>query len=394
MNTKKILIIAIIALVVLIVGMLLYNWLAQEKPEAAPVSEEEERPKFPEAEEREIPERKEEAEEAEGEIKGLEPLAEKQTIGATFDKTGKIKYFDPEEGNIWKSRPDGTGDSQLSLGAVGDLTKALWSKDGDEALIVSIDPKTKKEQFYSYDEASGKTWTLDKYITAAIWHPEQDKIIYKYTDLELKSGGIYVSNPDGTNYKKILPYAIKAELAPIPKKDKVSFYPTPSGYQESSINSISLDGGKPIHVIGDYYGLNILWSPQGDKAVISYTVYRAGTRTELALIGEGVYGIKRLEIPTIVEKCTWSQDNITLFCAVPAPLRAGTVMPDDWYAKRISTQDSFFKINTATGEKTVLVTSEELGVSYDATSLFFSETEDTLFFTNRRDGKLYSITTK
>jgi len=393
LNTKKILIISIIALVVLIVGMLLYNWLVQEKPETTPTTEEEGEAKLPEAEEREIPERKKEAEEVEEEIEGLEPLAEKQTIGAILDKTGKIKYFDPKEGNIWQAQPDGSGTAQLSLGAVGDLTEVLWSKDKDKALIAPYDSKTGGERFYSYDQATGKTWALDKHITAAIWHPEQDKIIYKYTDLEKRSGGIYVSDPDGTNYKEILSYAIKAELTPIPKKNKVSFYPIPSGYQESSINSIILDGGKPIHVIGGYYGLNILWSPEGNVAIISYTVYRAGTLTELALIGEGVYGIKRLETPTIVEKCVWSEDNITLFCAVPAPLRNDIVMPDDWYAGRVSTQDSFFKINTTTGEKIKLAGLEEFAVSYDVANLFLSEEEDKLFFTNRRDGKLYSIDT-
>lgn len=393
-NTKKILIISIIALSVLIVGMLLYNWIAREKPGVTPTEEEEKVPKFPEAGEREIPEKKK-AEEEEKEITGeeLKALVEKQFLGATLDETGKIKYFDQKEGNIWQAQPDGSGAAQLSLGAVGDLTKVLWSKDKDKALIASYDSKTGGEQFYSYDGATGKTWKLDEHITDACWHPEQDKIIYKYTDLEKKTGGIYVSDSNGTNYKEILPYAIKAELTPIPQKNKVAFYPTPSAYQESSINNISLDGGKSVHVLGGYCGLNILYSPEGNKAIISYTVYRAGTLTELALIGEGVYGMKRLETPTIVEKCVWAKNNVNIFCAVPASLRAGTVMPDDWYAGRVSTQDSFFKINATTGEKTKLAGFEEFVVSYDVSNLILSEKEDKLFFTNRRDGKLYSIDT-
>jgi len=152
-----------------------------------------------------------------------------------------------------------------------------------------------------------------------------------------------------------------------------------------------LEGGKPAYFIGDYYGLNILYSPEGNKAIISYTVYRAGTKTELALIEEGKYGTKELEMSTIIEKCVWSKDNIYLFCAVPAPLRDEIVMPDDWYAERVSTRDTFLKINTATSQKTKLAGAEEFSVSYDATGLFLSEEENELFFTNRRDGRLYSI---
>lgn len=391
LNTKKILIISIIALVVLIAGMLVYNWLVQEKPSVTPTPEEEKMPKFPEAEVREIPEEEEEAERAEEETKTLEAIAEKRTIGTVFTKEGKIKYFDQREGSIWQSSPDGIDVFELSLGAVGNLEEVSWSKDRDKAIITSLDPETKKEQFYSYDQASGKTWTLDEHITAAVWHPEQDKIIYKYTDTELRTGSISISDPDGTNHRELLSYAIKAELTPVPKKNRVAFYPKPSAYQSSSIDSISLDGGKPAHFIGDYYGLNILYSPEGNKAVISYTIYRAGTKTELALIEEGKYGIKELEMSTIIEKCVWSKDNTYLFCAVPAPLRDEIVMPDDWYAKRVSTRDTFLKIDTSTGEKSKLAGAEEFPVPYDAINLFLSGEEDKLFFTNRRDGKLYSI---
>ena len=318
-------------------------------------------------------------------------MIEEQTIGTILDKEGKIKYFDQRKGSIWQSSVDGADISKISLGAVGNLEKVSWSKDRDKAIITSLDPETQKEQFYSYDQASGKTWTLDEHVTAAVWHPEQDKIIYKYTDQELKTGSISISDPDGTNHKELLPYAIKAELAVVPKKNKVAFYPKPSAYQESSIDSISLDGGKPAHFIGDYYALNVLYSPEGNKAIISYTVYRAGTKTELALIEEGKYGIKELDISTMIEKCVWAKDNIYLFCAVPAPLRDEIVMPDDWYAKRVSTRDTFLKIDTSIGEKSKLAGAEEFSVSYDAINLFLSEEEDRLFFTNQRDGKLYSI---
>jgi hypothetical protein len=105
--------------------------------------------------------------------------------------------------------------------------------------------------------------------------------------------------------------------------------------------------------------------------------------------------IKDLAMNTLVEKCAFSSDSKTLYCAIPEPISTGFVLPDDWYDKKVITSDSFWKINTETGERTRIASQDEIetlyGKTFDATDLFVSSDGTRLFFTARNDGKLYSL---
>jgi hypothetical protein len=69
-------------------------------------------------------------------------------------------------------------------------------------------------------------------------------------------------------------------------------------------------------------------------------------------------------------------------------------MPNDYDQEKFHTADTFWKIDTLTGEKSRIVDLNKIISSYDATDLFFNTDESILFFTNRLDGKLYRIMLK
>nr|MBP6908254.1 hypothetical protein [Candidatus Paceibacterota bacterium] len=109
------------------------------------------------------------------------------------------------------------------------------------------------------------------------------------------------------------------------------------------------------------------------------SVYSMAKNTTLDL---GVYGLP--------EKCVWSNTQTTIvYCALPA-LFVGTAYPDSWYQGKTSFDDRFVKINAETGIVTQITEGQHVE-QIDAIALSLDKTEDALFFTNKKDSTLWSL---
>ena len=120
-------------------------------------------------------------------------------------------------------------------------------------------------------------------------------------------------------------------------------------------------------------------------------LYSTSTETgpKLSVIDLSKHAIKDLNTYGLPEKCVWSSDNITVYCAVPNTI-SGNEYPDIWYQGLISFDDYFVKINTMTGEKITLTNSKD-ETPVDGTYLFLDKKETSLFFTNKKDSTLWSL---
>ena len=139
-------------------------------------------------------------------------------------------------------------------------------------------------------------------------------------------------------------------------------------------------------VLGGIPGLTTLISPDG-----SFVLYNSSTDTGPRL---GVFNINKhtsIDLNTygLPEKCTWSSNNINIYCAVPNVI-TGNQYPDYWYQGLISFDDYFVKIDTTTGEKVTLANSTD-ETPIDATYLFLNRDEDSLFFINKKDSTLWGM---
>jgi hypothetical protein len=145
------------------------------------------------------------------------------------------------------------------------------------------------------------------------------------------------------------------------------------------------------NVLSEVYGMAVKWSPQGDKFVYTKT-NKKGKNLYLYVSLKDGSAEANLNISTFVDKCVWSQDNRTIFCAIPKNIGGTEILPDDFYKGVFQSNDDFWKINLETAEITLLVEPWEKGEEiYDAIDLFLSPLEDYLFFVNKKDGLLYSI---
>ncbi len=176
-----------------------------------------------------------------------------------------------------------------------------------------------------------------------------------------------------------------------PSSGQVAIRTKPSGLAQSVVYTIDLATNDFQKIISETYGLTVLWSPLGDKLLFSETDNR-GKNLKLKIADLTESTIQELSFVTLPEKCVWSQDNRTLFCAIPKNISTLATLPDDYYKGLIVFADDFWRINLDIGEKIqVYATEDEEAASYNAKRLLLSPLEDYLLFINKRDDRLYSL---
>jgi hypothetical protein len=154
--------------------------------------------------------------------------------------------------------------------------------------------------------------------------------------------------------------------------------------------------GEYRRIVGGKIGMTALPSPDGNKALFSE--YENGVMG--FFVGGIMYGEQgeattdflSTGLLSLAQKCVWSNDAIYAFCASFSPVGGGSQMPDGWYQGTVSTNDSFWRIDTRTGETELLGDPYlEIGRYFDATNLTVSFDRSVLYFINKSDGMLWGM---
>ena len=382
---KKILIVLIIILIVILAVLLVYNLLVRpaiekkQKQGLLPQGQEGQFKKKGQGEKGTAPV---------GEIK-VKAISAEPILAPTLsaDKT-KVIYYASKNGNIWQSDFDGSNLTKVSSANLPNLFDVIWSPDKSKVINIYQDQSENVSKSL-YNFKTGSITPLSNNVQEISWSPSGDKIAYQYYNSQTGANTITISNPDGTNWKAVLNLRMR-NLNVNWVKSGISFYEKPSGLVQSSLFLLDPLAKKFNKILSNIYGLSIKWSPLGDKILYSKTS-KGGKGIGLFVALKDGTGETGIGIASLPEKCVWSQDDRTIFCAVPKNINSANVLPDDFYKGFFVADDEFWKINLDTGEKTPLLSPSEKIGSYDATKLFLSPLEDYLFFVNKKDGLLYSI---
>ena len=314
----------------------------------------------------------------------MKTLSQEPVLGVAVEDR-KVKYYLKSNGHVVESDFDGSNSSLFSSSVLLNLLDVSWSPDKNRVIVLFNQGGEIKKGFY--DHKTRQSVSLADGLKSFAWSPDSGEIAYQF--INSNESNISISNPDGSGWKTIFETKIKDLIVEWPQNSRISIRTRSSGLAPSVVYLIDADNGKFEKIIQETFGLAFLWSPLGNKALYSETDEN-GKNLKLKVFDVDSRSSKDLNFSTLPEKCAWSKDNKTIFCAVPEEIPSPLILPDDYYKNKISFDDVFWRFNLETGERINILKDKET-VAVDAKALLLSPLEDYLLFINQKDGRLYSL---
>lgn len=148
----------------------------------------------------------------------------------------------------------------------------------------------------------------------------------------------------------------------------------------------TLDPVKKIFAmsLGPVAGLTTLASPDGKQALYSSNLL------DLSLFNITTKETISTGLRTLPEKCAWTGDSKTIYCAVPNSYPTLPI-PESWYQGQVTFSDEIWKIDVASGNTTQMIDLSTSGGSIDAIKLKVEETANSLLLINKKDSFLWEM---
>jgi hypothetical protein len=323
-------------------------------------------------------------------------LVQEEVFFPTINSSdSRINYFS-KEGEFFSISFMGSLKKNSNRSAIGGIKNLAWSPEKAKALVQI---NNGNESYYAlYDDKNGELKRYEEKMDYVAWSGYEDKILFKKFNSVDGSRSLIVADVDGKNGRNMadIPWRM-ISIASVRDKNEVFFWNLPKASEKTQLKKTRIigkadkDNSENIGKETERYGADYLFSNKGDRILISSILENDKAGVELGVVNNNGEEYENMRLPTLVSKCVWSNDDMHIYCAVPAIIEPGMVIPDDYQAKRFFTKDAFWKINIQTGERSRLVELVDIEEDYDADKLFLSPAEDALFFTNRIDNRLYRI---
>lgn len=320
----------------------------------------------------------------------IKALTDEKTVSPLYDsKENSVMYFVSQSREVKRVSVD-TASSTSVMTLSGEPLRAVWAPLQKQALV---ELRTYQDtRWYVVDTEKKTELPLKIGIEKPIWTNLGDHIVYKYYDAKTKERSLNIANPDGSDWKKITDSPFKnMSASTTPFGSMLAFWNQGDAFEETSLRSVSLIGGDVKTIFSGKFGADYIFSPDGQKILISSTNQKGGTSTMLGLLLNQGTQYQNLLIPTLVSKTVWAKNSKSLYYALPGSLPDDAIMPNDYFSKPLITQDTFWKVNMETGEKKRIVETKDIDKGYDASFMMVNDDETELVFMNRADGKLYGI---
>jgi len=323
------------------------------------------------------------------EPENVEALFTRPVAGATLSSDeSEILLVEKETGNVYSVDPD-TGEKKLILDRnVPGVIAVVWEMKGNRMMV-----KTSGSNgpiYWYYDLNRQEVTRLKDGIQYLVWDSLAQKIVYVYRD-ESGNSTVNMADPDGKNWKEVASLLHpRMVLQVVPNSPNVSMWGKPENSKNSALESLNIASGMKQTVFSGKNGADYLWSPSGNRVLMSWAQDPNGPKTVLSVMNSYGGEYKDLNFPSMVSKCVW-QDETTVICALPGTISGNAVMPDDYMREKIYTKDTLWKIDVQTGKSERAVELGDMNNSYDAVNLFLPSDNRSLFFIDRKSGMLYKV---
>ena len=309
-------------------------------------------------------------------------------LSAVTSPSNNIFYYSQDDQAFKKATLEGKDKTTLMTNLPGKPLRITWSSKRDAALVLMESSPTAR--WYSINFSTKSLTPLKPEITKATWGSLGDKIYYLFKNSATKELSLNRANSDGSDWKEITKVGTKdLFLGTIPQSNRISFWTRPNALEESFFDAIDTDGNNRAKLLSGRFGGDYLWSPNGERVIVSASLTKGGPLT-LAVMNKNGGELQSLNIPTLISKVVWSSDSSKLFYALPGGL-GEALLPNDYFEKNLASQDTFWQIDLGTGTSSRLLELGDIGQSFDSTDLALSADERILFFTDRVTKRLYRI---
>ena len=304
-------------------------------------------------------------------------------------KSTLIRYIQRADGNIFETKTDTLAVNRISNKTIPKIYEAIWGNAGDAVITRQLKDDNETIESFAAKLSGNASSTerelsgvyLPQKISVLTISPDKSKMFYLYPT-NGGIGGIF-AGADGSKKTLIFESALSEWLASFADNKTIVLTTKPSAGAKGFAYFLNTNAGEIRKIVGGIAGLTILVSPDKKLALYSES-YNGSFRTKIYNLIENSAG--DFELQTLPEKCVWSRNEPTIiFCAVPTTLPTGDY-PDSWYQGRVVFSDDIWKINTATGETSRLISPETfINKTIDVINPLLNESESFLLFMNKID---------
>ncbi len=295
----------------------------------------------------------------------------------------EVRYIERQSGNIYSFRIHERTATRISNKTLPGIQEASWLSDGSRAFVRFLEQDSgglEHVSTYMLPANGEGGYFLEKDL--ALVRAASTSVVALYSS---GSGSVAsVAGSGGTGGRTIFSTVLSS----------LNLAFAGSNFIVTTKASANLDGyaflvdqaGSFTRLLGPLRGLSTLPNESGSQVLFTYTdrnklytqVLDTANRTAVPL-----------PLTTLAEKCVWTSDETTVFCAVPTSI-AGT-LPDDWYQGARTFTDRIWRIDLASRVATLVIDPKELAnETMDMEALTLDVASDVLVFMNRNDGSLWS----
>ncbi len=319
----------------------------------------------------------------------IKQLSDRAVMGINLNKeSDRVIYYNKETGQVFRISFDGKIWERISDAKIDRLFDITWALSRNRVIIEQ--KLGKKINKYVYDHEKRRKYNLSDNIGDVVFSPDGNRILYHYWDSR-KESNVAIANYDGTNWESLILSEMKGLKIAWPRRDTISFMAPEGTFYGATLYFTKLESPYDLEEIMDgKFGLEVNWSPSGNKLLYSYSREKDLKDKKLYLRDFKEQTEINLNFKALPENCVWVKNEKSIYCA-KATKNFLNIIPAD-YQKKLSLEgDSFWKIDLVAREfKEIYI--PELGEQiYDVKELIVSDREDFLFFVNNLDGKLYSL---
>lgn len=329
-----------------------------------------------------------------GAVAGIAIITKDEGIKPNTKKVEYLRFVERESGHVDEIELQDYKITKLTDVTIPKIVEAQFATNGESVIMrfvndddnqtirtylakLTLNTDSNTDITYTPYKLSG-AFLPDNIITVSV-SPSTNKIFYLFPYKESVIGNIL----DLTTNKKIqnLDTNFHSFLSEFSGEDGVTLT-TKASYLAPGFSYNINKIGEWNKIIGNIYGMTTKNSPNGKN--IAFSSY-GNNGLSLSLLNTTTGATVRAPANTLSEKCSWANDNITLYCAVPNSI-PGANYPDAWYQGLVSFSDSIWKI-TQDGNGSMIESLQNI----DATNVIPNLDQSKLFFVNNKDKSVWEL---